>query len=123
MPPKQVSLPWPSNYVGGICYALAKELQLLNGGPETALLADLLPSDTTAQVISTFGLPSSGTLLGAGKEIKYTAKTAYTLTLDVDDPQYPKSFSIPKGTILVLKPYSVLPDRYTWDPGETTPYP
>ena len=114
----QVKLPWPTNYVGGLAYALAKELQLLNGAPETKLRHRIAPGTTAAFVISTHGLPASGTLLGAGHRIVYTETSALSVVLDDTDPGWPKVYAIPRGTVLVLDTWSVRPQRYDWSRPE-----
>lgn len=114
----QVKLPWPTNYVGGLAYALAKELQLLNGAPETKLRHRVAPGDTAALVISTFGLPDAGVLLGAGHRIVYTETAPTAVVLDEYDPGWPKAHAIPRGTVLVLDTWSVKPDRYDWSRPE-----
>lgn len=120
--PKEVTLPWPTNYVGGVAYALAKELQLLNGGPETKLMADLGVVDTTMYVISTFGFPESGWLKGGGHMFRYTSKSETYFTLDPDDPGFPKAFAVPSGTLFLLVTYKVLPSRYDWSAEDQVVY-
>lgn len=81
--------------------AVGEELALLAGVRMVRLTSELAPSDTTAEVESTYGLPDAGVVYAEGLDeprLVYTGKTATTLTGLVRDP-YERQ-TAPRGAVL-----------------------
>lgn len=107
---RDVKLPWPANWVGGVYYAIAKELQYLSGRPEWLLREDFSPSDNVLRLTSTYGAPQAGwVVLPDGVQLEYTAATEDELTLvpSLRAKTYPAN-----ATVVELLPRLIKPTRY-----------
>jgi len=108
----EVTLPWPSNFVGSLGYAFGKELQYLGGVPVTIVRSNFYPEDTELLVVSTFGFPPSGEL--AGKfNLSYTGKTIDSFT----GVSGIRPDAVPTGARLRLVTKGILPPKYSKLPG------
>lgn len=107
---RDITLPWPANWSGGLYYALAKEVQFLGEFPETQLEEDFEPGDTAMVVVSTHGFANSGyiTIDKNEEELRYDTKstTQFNTELTIRTKTYPA------GTLVRPVLSKIFPKRY-----------
>ena len=113
-----VPLPRPSNIIGALQYAFAKELQYLDGVPCTVCRENCEPADSVIKVISTFGAPAKGAYNFDGINVTYGERnTANLSVLSSTYPQVMRPQTIPRGAVGRLVTRDILPTRYYKDPN------